>query len=40
MGSETKTDVQLQVFFLQLPILICIRGGGWVYLWFNETLSP
>jgi len=39
-GFETKIDVRLQAFFLQLPILICIGGGGWVYLWFNETLSP
>lgn len=28
MGFETKTDVQLQPFFLQLPILICIKRRG------------
>lgn len=44
MVFEAKADIQLQAFFLQLPILICIksRGGGHVgvYLWFNETLLP
>lgn len=28
MVFEAKADVQLQAFFLQLPILICIRARG------------
>lgn len=48
MRFETKIAVQLQVVFCFFGFFLynflfwfaLVEGGGWVYLWFNEALSP